>query len=140
MESNSVSYASKLERVFYGLCNEILSYLDFQSLIQLLPVSTDFYNLANTYFKYFLLSNKLITNDEIQTSGDYFLSLFRSFYSREILLAPLSNPTSSYSELTFTRYPRCSTLGVKDFAFGSKFTVFQLYNDDIIFLKSDEYV
>jgi hypothetical protein len=140
MNTATQSYLHKFDRVFYELANKILSFLDFPSLMQILTVNTDFYNVANKYFKYFLVSNNLIDHSEQQLTGDHYLKLFRSFYSREVLVANLATARTSYLELEFTRYPRCSTYGVRDFAMGSKFTVFHLFNKDLIFLKTDEYL
>jgi len=139
MEKYSNLLSKKVERVIYELHETIFSYLDFSSLIHSLAVSTEFYNLLNRYFKSFLVKNNLIDPWDKQVSGDHYLRLFRAFYSREVLLTDISSVSKSYSTIRFTRYPRCSTYGVKDFILGTKFVVFHLYNNDLIFLKTEEY-
>jgi len=140
MDLTTESFLKKSEKVFHELYIQILSYLDFTSLMQVLAVSTDFYELSNSYFKHFLITNNLIDHSERQQGADYYLKLFRSFYFREVLAAPLNPQMTSYNELKFTRYPRCSTKGISKFNLGTKFTVFQLYNQDIIFLTTEEYL
>jgi len=139
MEKYSSLLSRKIEQVLYELHEKIFSYLDFSSLINSLAVSTEFYNLLNRYFKSFLVMNNLIDPWDMQVSGDHYLRLFRAFYSREVLLTELPTGNNSYSTIYFTRYPRCSTYGVKDFILGTKFVVFHLYNNDLIFLKTEEY-
>ena len=139
MEKGSVLFKIKSQRVFHELYEKIFSFLDFSSLIQALVVSTDFYNLLNKQFKNFLVSNNLIEAKDKQVTGDHYLKLFRTFYSREVLIADLLNIKESFSELRMMRYPRCSTYGVKSFTMGTKFIIFHLYNNDIIFLKYEEY-
>jgi hypothetical protein len=137
-------FNKKYERVFHQLYEKTFSFLDSHSLVNSLTVSKDFYHLLNQYFKNFLTSNNLIDASDIpapESMGeDHYLKLFRSFYTREVLVGHLSNVKQSYGELQLVRYPRCSTYGVKDFSLGSKFAVFHLFNSDIIFLKSEEYL
>jgi len=134
----------KFERVLHQLSQNTFSFLDSQSLINSLTVSKDFYDLLNKYFKSFLSENNLIDPTDLPAPDsieeDHYLKLFRSFYTREVLVGTLSNVKQSYAELQLVRYPRCSTYGVKDFSLGSKFAVFHLFNNDIIFLKSEEYL
>ena len=138
----------KADRIFFELYDKIFSYLDFASLMHSLSVSNDFYHLLNRFFKQFLLTNNLLelpSKTQIQPnteeiSADHYLKLFRTFYSREVLVAQLSSAKQSYTELQLVRYPRCSTYGVNDFSLGAKFAVFHLFNNDIIFLKSEEYL
>ena len=140
MEKHSQLFDKKMERVLYELNNQIFAYLDFSTLIGALTVSTEFYNLLNKYFKTFLVNNSLLDINEVQTSGDHYLRLFRAFYSREVLVSELPSEKISYDTLIMTRYPRCSTYGVKNFVLGVNFAVFHLYNNDMIFFKTQEYI
>lgn len=140
MEKGSEQLIRKTDKAFHELYDKIFSYLDFPSLMQALCVSQDFFHLLNKYFKNFLKTNNLITETGFEVEEDHYLKLFRAFYAREILAAPLSSIKSSYSELKLTRYPKCSSYGIKDFSIGMKFTVLHLFNNDLIFFKNEEYL
>src|SRR5688572_26663932 len=137
MISSSIIFEKKVQYVFHELFETVYSYLDFSSLMESLMISTDFFNLVSQYLRNFLISKHLIDASAKELSGNYYLKQFRYYYSRELLLGDLDLEKDSLHGLRPTRYSRCSTYGLKDFILGSKFVIFQMFNNDILYMKCE---
>lgn len=65
----------------------IYSFLDIKCLIDIMPLSTTFYKLANQHFKFILRKHNLITPNF--TNETKFHLIYRNFYCREVLVTTM---------------------------------------------------
>lgn len=126
------------QRVF----NDICEMLNIQGVLSLLLLSKDAYRMVNTYMKGFLIRNKLVYEIDQPTTGDYYYKTWRSNFSRELHVTSLQsgNLPRPIKQNAFQCYTRFFSRGVKDFSIGTKFAAFHLFDNNLVFFKTEEYL
>lgn len=122
--------------------NTILQFLDLPEIVAMLRVSKTAFLMTNSFIKFFLFKHKMI--DEINPTFpiEYYYKIWRAYFCRDLIVArlPDGNLIRPLKMNEFTCFSRFSTLGIKDFSTGTKFTAFHLYNGSMVFLKTEEYL
>ena len=108
----------------------------------MLSTSKESFNMTANYIKHYLHQHNHLSEADASMSSEQYIQMWRSLTCRELIIAPLDggNLHRPIEAEAFTHYSRYSTCGVKDLSMGFKFTIFHLYDNSIVFLKTQEYL
>jgi uncharacterized protein (UPF0248 family) len=123
----------------------IFNFLDLKSLLNSLQVSKTFFKIVNQFFQHYLTHTGIVTQISDQIPLEHYYKVYRYCFKRDIIIAPINSgsqplPITDSTLAIDSIHSRYAKLGAKYFSMGTKMTAFHLNNNDMVFIKTDEYL